>query len=140
MPIADRDTRALSLSLVVLALPLAGLVAMAGAQYLKRSQTEQSVASAMTGGDALKAPFLMRRYGCAGCHEISGVPGADGKVGPSLDGLRERVYIGGVAANRADNLIRWIVNPQAFSPGTAMPASGISEAEARDVAAYLYGH
>jgi cytochrome c len=35
-------------------------------------------------------------------------------------------------------MVRWIVNPQQFSPQTAMPATGITEEEARDVAAYLY--
>jgi cytochrome c len=40
--------------------------------------------------------------------------------------------------NSPDNLTRWMVSPQTFSPRSAMPATGISEAEARDVAAYLY--
>ncbi|MGY4382706.1 cytochrome c1 [Bradyrhizobium sp. i1.3.6] len=31
-----------------------------------------------------------------------------------------------------------IVAPQTFSPRTAMPATGITESEARDIAAYLY--
>jgi cytochrome c2 len=35
-------------------------------------------------------------------------------------------------------MIRWIVNPRAVNPGTAMPVTGISPAEARHVAAYLY--
>jgi cytochrome c1 len=48
------------------------------------------------------------------------------------------VYVAGVATNTADNLIAWIVSPQTFSPRSAMPATGISEAEARDVATYLY--
>ncbi len=92
----------------------------------------------MTGGDPSHAPEIMRRYGCTGCHTIPGVAGADGQVGTPLAGLRGRVYIAGVAANSPDNLVRWIVAPQAFSPRTAMPATGITEAEARDVAAYLY--
>jgi cytochrome c1 len=33
---------------------------------------------------------------------------------------------------------RVIVNPKQFTPQTAMPITGISEREARDVAAYLY--
>jgi cytochrome c1 len=55
-----------------------------------------------------------------------------------LADLRERVYVGGVLWNSSDNLIGWIVDPQRFSPHSAMPATGITEAEARDVAAYLY--
>jgi cytochrome c len=105
--------------------------------WSSRHQTE-SIARAMTGGDPSHAPEIMRRYGCTGCHTIPGVAGADGQVGTPLAGLRGRVYIAGVATNSPDNLVRWIVAPQAFSPRTAMPATGITEAEARDVAAYLY--
>jgi cytochrome c2 len=110
------------------------------AHMLTQSSKRQETAAAMTGGDPARAPMLFRRYGCVGCHEIPGIPGADGKVGASLAALRERVYVAGVAANTPDNLVRWIVDPQAFSPRTAMPATGISEAEARDLAAYLYAH
>lgn len=95
-------------------------------------------AVAMTSGDPSQAPTLLVRFGCGGCHTIPGVPGADGKVGPDLADLRERVYVGGVLWNSSDNLIGWIVDPQRFSPHSAMPATGITEAEARDVAAYLY--
>jgi cytochrome c len=122
-----------------LALTTACVVAAIAAQaaWSSRQQTED-VARAMTGGDPSHAPEIMRRYGCTGCHTIPGVAGADGQVGNLLAGLRARVYIAGVATNSPDNLVRWIVAPQAFSPRTAMPATGITEAEARDVAAYLY--
>jgi cytochrome c len=109
----------------------------AGLAWSSQEQT-QNVARAMTGGDPSRAPEIMRRYGCTGCHTIPGVAGADGQVGISLAGIRSRVYIAGVATNSPDNLVQWIVTPQAFSRRTAMPASGISEAEAHDVAAYLY--
>ncbi len=92
----------------------------------------------MTGGDPAHAPAIMRRYGCGGLPHHSRLPGADGQVGPPLNGLVHRVYIGGGATNSPDNLVKWIVSPQTFSPRTAMPATGITEAEARDVAAYLY--
>ena len=108
-----------------------------GIAWSARQQTER-VARAMTGGDPARAPGIMRRYGCGGCHTIPGLAGADGQVGPPLTGLVHRVYIGGGANNSPDNLIRWIVSPQTFAPHTAMPATGITEAEARDVAAYLY--
>jgi mono/diheme cytochrome c family protein len=98
----------------------------------------EAVARAMTGGDPSRAPDVIRRYGCAGCHTISGIPGGDGQVGGPLTDLKHRVYVGGVLPNSAANLVRWIVSPEAFSPRSAMPATGISEAEARDVAAYLY--
>jgi len=105
--------------------------------YSSRDQTER-VARAITGGDPNRAPVLFRRYGCSGCHTIPGIPGADGQVGVSLADIRKRVYVGGAATNSAENLVRWIVLPQSFSPASAMPTTGISESEARDVAAYLY--
>ncbi|ANM13219.1 MULTISPECIES: c-type cytochrome [unclassified Rhizobium] len=105
--------------------------------YRERSERRAS-AVAMTKGDPARAPMIFRRYGCTGCHTIPGIEGADGKVGGDLNGLRERVYIAGVLNNSADNLVDWIVAPQTHSPKTAMPPTGISEQEARDLAAYLY--
>ncbi|MET4315410.1 c-type cytochrome (plasmid) [Bradyrhizobium barranii] len=125
------------IAMVVAACALTALAVAGGVAQSFRKETENT-ARAMTAGDPARAPALIRRYGCAGCHTIYGIPGGDGQVGSSLAGLRQRVYIAGVVTNSPDNLIRWIVTPQVFSPRTAMPATGISEAEARDVAAYLY--
>jgi mono/diheme cytochrome c family protein len=105
---------------------------------LERKQRNIAVAEAITGGDPTRAAAWVARYGCGGCHTIPGLPGADGKVAPPLADLRARVYIAGVLPNTAPNLIEWIVDPRAFSPRTAMPATGISKDQARDVAAYLY--
>jgi cytochrome c2 len=122
--------------------PAAGAAALliAAGSLWQTQHRASSTATAMTGGDIARAPELIRRYGCAGCHTIPGIPGGDGKVGGPLKDIRQRVYVGGVVTNAPDNLVRWIVSPQTFSPRTAMPATGISEAEARDVAAYLYSH
>lgn len=109
-----------------------------GAAVWSSRQNNERIARAMTGGDPVRAPDIMRRYGCGGCHTIPGLSGADGQVGPPLNGLIHRVYVGGAANNSSNNLVQWIVSPQAFSPRTAMPATGITESEARDVAAYLY--
>jgi cytochrome c2 len=114
-------------------------VATTAASWSSRQRVER-IARTMTGGDPSQAPEIMRRYGCGGCHTIPGIAGADGQVGPQLSGLIHRVYIGDGAANSPDHLIQWIVAPQRLSPHSAMPATGISEAEARDVAAYLYAH
>jgi cytochrome c2 len=119
---------------------LAILIAAAagGGMFWQKQDRAATTANAMTGGDGARAPEIIRRYGCAGCHTIPGIPGGDGKVGGPLQDIRQRVYVGGVVVNAPDNLVKWIVSPQTFSPRTAMPATGISEAEARDVAAYLY--
>jgi cytochrome c1 len=117
---------------------VAGLLA-AGWQW-SAAQDAERMARSLTGGEPARAPMLITRYGCGGCHVIPGVPGADGRVAAPLAGLRERVYVGGVLRNTSDNLVAWLVNPRAISPRSAMPATGITEAEARDVAAWLYAH
>jgi cytochrome c1 len=35
-------------------------------------------------------------------------------------------------------MLRWIQNPRGVDEKTAMPALGVSEQEARDIASYLY--
>lgn len=127
--------RLIGLSMAILAAMLAAGIAT---DRVRDRHQRQAAALAMTGGDAAQAPSIFRRYGCAGCHTIPGIPGADGKVGGPLEGLRQRVYIGGVLNNTPENLIDWIVAPQRFSPQTAMPQTGISKEEARHLAAYLY--
>jgi nucleoside-diphosphate-sugar epimerase len=58
-------------------------------------------------------------------------------VGPPLGDIKERVYIAGRLTNTPEHLIDWIVDPRVADPKTAMPATGVSKSEARDIAAYL---
>jgi cytochrome c len=81
---------------------------------------------------------LITQYGCGACHSIPGIVGADAMAAPPLDHFYQRTYIAGRLTNTLDNLINWIQNPQEIEPGTAMPDLGVSETEARDMAAYLY--
>jgi cytochrome c1 len=46
--------------------------------------------------------------------------------------------VAGEVPNTPRFMVRWIENPQAIEPGTAMPNLGVSDAQARDIAAYLY--
>jgi cytochrome c len=85
-----------------------------------------------------KAVQLIRHYGCGTCHAIPGVPSATGLVGPPLAKLKSRTYIGGVLTNNLENLTRWIRNPREMAPKTAMPDVGVSEADAKVIAEYLY--
>jgi cytochrome c len=91
-----------------------------------------------TGGTADKGKQLIRQYGCGSCHSIPGVREARGLVGPPLMFFGRRTYIAGHVPNSPDNLVRWIVSPQSIDVGTAMPTLGLTEEQARDVAAYLY--
>ena len=94
----------------------------------------------VTSGDVGRGREALIRHGCGACHAIAGVPGARGRVAPSLTDVRERSYLAGRLPNTPGNMIRWIQNPQGFIPGTAMPNLGVTESEARDIAAYLYRH
>ena len=80
----------------------------------------------------------MLKYGCASCHVIPGVAGARGVVGPSLEGIASRVYLGGKLPNTPENMTLWVREPQKVSPGTAMPDLGVTEEDGRDMVAYLY--
>lgn len=95
-------------------------------------------AAAMTGGDPTRGPDLMRKYGCQSCHTIPGVVGANGQVGPPLAGIASRSYIAGVLTNAPENMLRWIRDPKAVDPLTAMPNTGVTPSDARHIVAYLY--
>lgn len=95
-------------------------------------------AAAVTGGDPERGRILMRRYGCQSCHTIPGVPGARGRVGPPLAGIAGRSYIAGVLTNEPENMVRWIQDPRGVDSLTAMPDVGVTPADARHIAAYLY--
>lgn len=92
----------------------------------------------VAGGDPERGATAITAYGCGGCHTIPGIRDADGTVGPPLTDYAMRGYVAGVLPNWPRHLVRWIVNPPAISPQTAMPALGVTEQDARDIAAYLY--
>jgi len=92
----------------------------------------------LTGGNPRVGRQLIEQYGCAACHQIKDIPHSESKVGPSLKEIRDSSYVGGVVPNSAANLEKWIMHPRALSPNTAMPELGVTPAQARDIAAYLY--
>jgi cytochrome c2 len=129
-----------SLRFVLLLLGLASLAGVASVIVLYRQDAAQArtTAEQITGGDVESGKTAILRYGCGACHEIPGVAGAVGAVGPPLTAIGVRAEIAGVLANDPQSLTRWIRNPQDVIPGNGMPDQGISEGEARDIAAYLY--
>ena len=98
-------------------------------------RTEQRM---IAGGDARRGARHIAAYGCGSCHDIPGIPGASGRVGPPLGGFAERMFIAGALRNEGASLVRWIRFPQQVEPGTVMPDLGVTEPHARDIAAYLY--
>jgi len=91
-----------------------------------------------TGGDVHRGAELISQYRCGACHIIPGIPDARGNVGPPLIYFAERTFVGGEVPNKPQNLIQWIQSPKSIEPGTAMPDLGVTEQQARDIAAYLY--
>lgn len=89
-------------------------------------------------GDAREGRRLMDAHGCGSCHVIPGVRLANGTTGPPLTRWAERHEIAGLLLNTPRHLVDWIVDPQHFEPGTAMPTLGVTEEEALHMAAHLY--
>lgn len=88
-------------------------------------------------GDPARGAALIEAAGCGGCHTIPGIAGANGLVGPPLDRMGSRLCIAGLLRNTNDNMIHWLMDPQAVVPGNVMLEMGLAEADAADIAAYL---
>jgi len=116
------------------------VVGAAGYAYNYRHEELQLArhAEALTGGSVARGKAAFARYGCGGCHQLTGVSLASGKVGPPLDGIGGRAILAGRLENRPPNLMRWIADPRGVDPETAMPDLGVTPGEARDIAAFLY--
>ena len=90
------------------------------------------------GGDAQRGLDVIEEAGCGSCHTIPGVRNARGLVGPPLLWWSRRTFIAGELPNTPENLVRWIRSPESVEAHTAMPTLGLTDQQARDVAAYLY--
>ena len=112
--------------------------AVSGSCGLDRSAHEEAEAAALTGGVPDVGRARIAEYGCASCHTIPGIPGADALVGPPLAGIASRAYIAGVLTNTPEEMMRWLQDPPAVDPLTAMPNVGVTPEDARHIAAYLY--
>jgi cytochrome c1 len=111
---------------------------VAGAAACRDTDGENAAAAMTGGGSPARGRAAIERYGCATCHTIPGVRGAEALVGPPLTQIAGRSYIGGVLTNSPENMMRWLRDPRAVDPLTAMPNVGLTEGDARDIASYLY--
>jgi cytochrome c2 len=91
------------------------------------------------GSPAAQGAQLIAAKGCGGCHTIPGIPGAAAQVGPNLGGVasRPKIAAGAVPNTGPEDLKKWIMNPPALKPGTAMPNLGLADDEATRIVAYL---
>ena len=118
-------------------LAVAAAVAIALAAVGCHTDTRTSAPRIVRGASPDLGKELIVKYGCGSCHEIPGVKGARGLVGPPLIHFGRRGTIAGELANTPDNLTSWIHDPHAIEPGTDMPDLGVTTQEARNIAAYL---
>jgi cytochrome c2 len=88
-------------------------------------------------GDRARGRVALAQYACRACHMIPGVTGPEVYVGRPLVDLAERRFIAGTLPNNQANLVRWIRDPKAIDPQTAMPTMGVSERDALDMSAWL---
>ena len=82
---------------------------------------------------------LIESVGCGACHDIPGVDWPKGRLGPSLVGFSDVGLIAGALPNRPGTLAAFIRNAPSVKPGSTMPPMPLTDSEAADVAAYLYG-
>ena len=89
-------------------------------------------------GDAERGRALAAQYGCNVCHVVPGVEGPQGSLGPTLAGVASRPTLSfGTVQNTPENLVRYIQNPAAMNPQSSMPPIGLTDVDAKDIAAYL---
>src|SRR5690606_5157576 len=111
------------------AVPAAALLAaLAGCGERPAPLAAMPQAGALAGADSARGRQRIAAQGCVSCHSIPGIKGASARVGPPLGHLARRAYLGGVLANTPADLVRWLRDPPAFTPHTAMPNLRLSEA------------
>jgi len=89
------------------------------------------------GGDPRLGRAIVAAIECGVCHQIPGIEGAHGIVGPPLEDFGERPFIGGVIPNQPELLVQWVKDAPSLDPDTGMPELPLTHEEARHVAAYL---
>ena len=100
-------------------------------------EAQQQVPRISTQGAAAAGQRVFESTACVNCHTVSGTT-AKGIFGPDLTHLMTRNTIAaGAAPNTPETLRLWIKNPDAFKPGSKMPAMGLSDRDLDAVTAYL---
>jgi cytochrome c2 len=97
----------------------------------------QETIAPLSPGSPAHGADLIATKGCGACHMIPGIAGANGLVGPPLTLMGKRIFVAGLLRNTPKNLAAWVLDPQRYVPGNAMPSTGLTASEALDVAAYL---
>lgn len=101
--------------------------------------TQRAPAADPVSPGALRGKQLFESGSCAMCHAISGTS-AGSHVGPDLTHVASRPMLAaGALPNDRAHLAAWLVNPQAYKPGTNMPNPHLQAQEVSDLVDYLEG-
>ncbi|MCS7087309.1 MAG: cytochrome c oxidase subunit II [Thermoflexales bacterium] len=103
------------------------------------AQQSAAASVAVEPGDPERGRNYFMNSACVACHYIEGTK-AQGKVAPR-DLTRFATYptiaqVDGLE-NNAENLRRWLKDPQSLKPGTAMPNLNLKAQDVEDLVAYL---
>lgn len=83
---------------------------------------------------------IFLEVGCAACHAVDGLDGAQGRVGPDLTHLGTRGSLAaGIVPNTRENLGRLLVDPWGVKPGNPMPPTPLDDDELSALLDYLEG-
>lgn len=108
-------------------------------QWVSQTNTNNWPPAPLAGGGGqatgLSGALLFQQKGCTACHMING-QGASGP-GPNLSHIGSQPY--DQLPNTPDYLNKWIQNPQAQKPGTAMPSIPMTDSERNALVQYLTG-
>jgi cytochrome c oxidase subunit 2 len=107
------------------------------ADYAAWVANNQAPAPSPTDRLAAQGQNVFLTNACISCHTVRGTT-AQGVVGPDLTHFGSRLTIAaGVLDNNAENLARWIRDPQSVKPGSLMLNMGLTEQQVEQLVAYL---
>ena len=106
-------------------------------KYSAWAHHQAEPAAQPTGAEAVAGGKLIQTISCGSCHTIRGTP-MKGTFGPDLTHFGSR---SGIAAytlpNTPENLLAWLVDPQAIKPECTMPTVPLPLLQQQQLVAYL---
>ncbi|HXW85407.1 MAG TPA: cytochrome c oxidase subunit II [Candidatus Binataceae bacterium] len=113
------------------------VVAQDQADFDSWQTAQRAVPPAPGSGLAAAGAQLFREQTCINCHAIAGT-GSTAKVGPDLTHISTRQTLAsGAAINSADELFKWLKDPDSIKPQSHMPNFQLSNEQVTELVAYL---
>lgn len=98
---------------------------------------QQAPAVASASDAAVQGRKQFEAQACINCHAVNGTV-ANGRFGPDLTHLMSRETLAsGAMPNTAENLTKWIDDPDTFKHGSLMPSMHLTKTQIEQITAYL---